>query len=114
MCNDDKCKCEQPKIEVTIISEEQAVEVGINPAAYVGKPGKSPKIGEDGYWYIWDNETNDWVNTEVFARGGISDYEDLTNKPKINGVELTGDRSSEELSIENFTTNSDIDKLFEE
>lgn len=48
--------------------------------------GKSPE----------DEET--WV--EVVGGGGTSDYEDLTNKPSINGVELVGDKTSEELGIE--------------
>lgn len=32
--------------------------------------------------------------------GGTSDYEDLENKPSINGVELIGDKSTEDLHIE--------------
>ena len=31
--------------------------------------------------------------------GGTTDYRALSNKPKINGVELTGDKTSEELGI---------------
>lgn len=31
--------------------------------------------------------------------GGTSDYEDLDNKPSINGVELIGDQSTEDLGI---------------
>lgn len=31
--------------------------------------------------------------------GGTSDYDDLTNKPSINGVELTGDKTSNDLDI---------------
>lgn len=31
--------------------------------------------------------------------GGSSDYSDLENKPKINGVELAGDKSLEDLGI---------------
>lgn len=31
--------------------------------------------------------------------GGTTNYNGLTNKPKINGVELRGDKSSEELNI---------------
>lgn len=31
--------------------------------------------------------------------GGTDNYEDLTNKPKINGVTLIGNKTSEELNI---------------
>lgn len=31
--------------------------------------------------------------------GGISYYEDLPDKPKINGVELTGNKTSQDLGI---------------
>lgn len=31
--------------------------------------------------------------------GGTSDYDDLTNKPSINGVELVGDKTSNDLDI---------------
>ena len=33
--------------------------------------------------------------------GGTSDYSDLTNKPKINNVELSGNKSSSDLGITN-------------
>ena len=33
------------------------------------------------------------------SSGGTSDYEELINKPKINGNELVGDKSTEELGI---------------
>lgn len=32
--------------------------------------------------------------------GGTDDYDDLSNKPKINGVELTGNKTSADLNIE--------------
>lgn len=31
--------------------------------------------------------------------GGTSNYNDLSNKPKINGVELTGNKTSDDLGI---------------
>lgn len=31
--------------------------------------------------------------------GGTSNYNDLSNKPQINGVELTGNKTSEDLNI---------------
>lgn len=35
--------------------------------------------------------------------GGVSDYTELTNKPKINGVELSGDKTSADYGIGNPT-----------
>ena len=40
-----------------------------------------------------------------------SNYEDLFNKPKINGVTLTGDRSFEDLGEENMS-NLEIATIF--
>ncbi|MCM1324144.1 MAG: hypothetical protein NC218_08275 [Acetobacter sp.] len=43
--------------------------------------------------------------------GGTSNYEQLTNKPQINGVELVGDKSDEELGVERlFTANAPLRK----
>lgn len=36
--------------------------------------------------------------------GGTSNYDDLTNKPKINGVELNGNKTTADLGIEEGTT----------
>ena len=36
---------------------------------------------------------------EASGSSGTSDYPDLTNKPQINGVELSGNKTSEDLSI---------------
>ena len=37
------------------------------------------------------------------AQGGVSDYTELSNKPKINGVELSGDKTSADYGIGNPT-----------
>lgn len=44
-------------------------------------------------------------------RGGTYDYEELENKPKINGVTLIGDRSFEDLG-EDTMTNREIVAIF--
>lgn len=41
-----------------------------------------------------------------------ANYEDMDNKPSINGVELTGDLSFEDLGLEEIQA-SDIDAIFE-
>ena len=47
--------------------------------------------------YLSDDGTYKAVKS---GTGGTSDYEKLDNKPKINGVELTGDITTEDLGIE--------------
>jgi len=39
--------------------------------------------------------------------GGTTDYEQLTNKPKVNGVELSGDKSSSQLGLQSELTFDD-------
>ena len=48
----------------------------------------------EGGWKIYHDGA--WVDFGGGA-GGTSDYNDLTNKPKIGGVELTGDKSLSEI-----------------
>lgn len=42
--------------------------------------------------------------------GGTNDYEALNNKPRINGVELFGDKTNEELLIAAIS-NEEIEQL---
>ena len=103
-----------PELEVEIIAPEEALELGINPAIYRGEPGKAPRIGIDDCWEVYDNESGAWLNTGIFARGGISDYEELDNRPRINGNELIGDKTAHQLVLENHITNSEIEALFQD
>ena len=57
-------------IDVELLTQQQALEVQITPAMYQGppgEPGKAPRIGTDGCWEIYDNETGDWITTGVQA-----------------------------------------------
>jgi hypothetical protein len=38
---------------------------------------------------------------KVIERGGATDYNDLTGKPTLNGVEIIGDKTSEDYGIDN-------------
>lgn len=40
------------------------------------------------------------INGEIMKEYGISDYQDLDNKPSINGVELVGNKTTADLGIE--------------
>ena len=97
-----------------------------------------PKI-VDGYWYVWNAETETWVNTGIRAEGrdgtsptvnvtdiegghrvtitdedhpqgqtfdvmdgqggSTEDYDELTNRPRINGHTLTGNQSASDLGL---------------
>ena len=47
-----------------------------------------------------------------YNRGGaVGDYPALSNKPSINGVELVGDKSIEELGVDTLT-NLQIQQIF--
>lgn len=44
-----------------------------------------------------------WEAADMPSGGGVSDYTELSNKPKINGVELSGDKTSADYGIGNPT-----------
>lgn len=51
------------------------------------------------------------------SSGGTSFYDVLIGKPQINGVELTGNKTSDELLLQHLMiplTNEDIDNMFKE
>lgn len=57
-----------------------------------------------GYFYQCDEDagTYSWVAKNVQAgggSGGTSDYDELTNKPSINGVTLSGNKTTSDLGI---------------
>lgn len=49
---------------------------------------------------------------EVINNGGTKNYNDLNNKPKIEGVELIGDKTFEELNLSSLT-NTEIEDLLD-
>ena len=49
---------------------------------------------------------------EVTETGGTKNYNDLNNKPKIEGVELIGDKTFEELNLSSLT-NTEIEDLLD-
>lgn len=54
------------------------------------------------------------IDTPIIQTGS-NDYEELNNKPKINGVEVVGEKVSSDYGLQDeitFCTNLDIDKLF--
>lgn len=59
-----------------------------------------------------DIQTSDGeIDTDIeLSAGGTNDYNDLINKPQINGVELVGNKTPEDLDILPLT-NAEIDEL---
>ena len=59
-----------------------------------------------------DIQTSDGeIDTNIeLSTSGTNDYNDLVNKPSINGVELVGDKTTEELDILPLT-NAEIDEF---
>lgn len=68
-------------------------------ASLAGTPGETPYIGANGNWFIGA------VDTEVKA-GGITSYNDLTDKPTLNGDTIEGDIEIHSIPL------SMIDNLF--
>ena len=119
---------------------DEAVDTLNETAAdYEDAMGHGPTI-IDGYWYTWDADAGEYVNTNVKAEGedgepgtpgvgvpsggttgqvlkkasgtdydtewadesgggGTGDYSDLTNKPQINNVTLSGNNSAADLGL---------------
>ena len=52
-----------------------------------------------------DIQTSDGeIDTDIeISTGGTNDYNDLINKPSIEGIELIGDKTLEELGVEALT-----------
>ena len=52
-----------------IIFPNDAVHnVNVHVSDFVpGKPGKSPYIGDDGWWYYYDEATDSWIKSDAYA-----------------------------------------------
>ena len=54
---------------------------------------------ENGEVLKYDADQGKWVNGTASGGGGTSDYTDLTNKPKINNVTLSGSKTGADLGL---------------
>lgn len=88
-------------IQTTVSSGVNVTSTGIGgprgqqgPQGEKGEPGQPGEQGEKG----------------EKGEPGTTNYEDLENRPAINGVELEGDKSFEDLGAEALT-NSEIEQL---
>ena len=93
-----------------LVQYVESFDMGINflegPPGPPGPAGEAifiPSVSEDG-WISWTN-TAGLPNPEpVYIKGppgggGSGDYDDLTDKPSINGVTLSGNKTTAELLI---------------
>lgn len=65
----------------------------------IGKSGYTPYIGENGNWFINNIDTN-------VKASGITSYNDLTDKPTLNGNIIEGDIEIHSIPL------TKIDSLF--
>lgn len=68
-------------------------------SSLAGLPGETPYIGTNGNWFLGA------VDTGVAATPSLS-YNDLTDKPTLNGDTIQGDMEIKSISL------ADIDLLF--
>ena len=56
----------------------------------------------DGQTLVYDATSHKWVNGA--GGGGTTDYTDLSNKPSVNGVTLSGNKTSADLGLQSELT----------
>ena len=94
----------------TLSAGSQATATYSNGVFHIGVPtgadGFSPianvvKVGSTATITVTDSigTTTASISDGVGGSGGTSDYSDMTNKPKINNVELSGNKTTNDLGI---------------
>ena len=93
-----------------LVQYVESFDMGINflegPPGPPGPAGEAifiPSVSEDG-WISWTNTAGLPNPDPVYIKGppgggGSGDYDDLTDKPSINGVTLSGNKTTAELQI---------------
>ena len=77
----------KPGMNIIGLSSDYELEMGSNVITAAGECGL---LKSDGTW--------SWISSGG-GGGGTNDYNELINKPSINGVELSGDLTPEALDI---------------
>ena len=77
---------------------------------FKGENGKSPYIGTNGSWFIYDDENKEWIDTGVNAVVDLSKY--YTKTETDNKIKEITDWINEQIN--NFYTKEEIDKKFED
>ena len=93
-----------------LVQYVESFDMGINflegPPGPPGPAGEAifiPSVSEDG-WISWTNTAGLPNPDPVYIKGppgggGTGDYNDLTDKPSINGITLSGNKTTAELLI---------------
>ena len=88
---------------ICTLSDGTAIDAGLVPQGVDGKDAKINGVNtltiEAGDNITLDQEGST-LTINSTASGGTSDYTDLTNKPKINNVELNGNKTSSDLGLQ--------------
>ena len=79
--------------------------IGSEKEWLISLQGETPYIDKNGYWCIGE------LNTGIKATPSIS-YNNLENKPTINGIEIDGDLTLQDLGIQEMS-DDDINQLFQ-
>lgn len=74
-------------------------ETDVKDLPVKGKAGSRAYIVETGKVYILNTQKK-WVAINRSSSGGVTSYDDLTNKPSINNVTLSGNKTSDDLSLQ--------------
>lgn len=77
---------------------------------FKGENGKSPYIGNNGNWFIYDDEKKEWVDTTVNGTVDLSKY--YTKTETDDKIKEVTDWINEQIN--NFYTKEEIDKKFED
>ena len=99
-------------VEQTINAEKELIE---NYSDFVSEAKKvidKIELTGDGNKYLSDDGTYKTISE---ISGGLNDYNQLNNKPQINNVELSNNKTLESLGIQSKMdkiTNTELDDLF--
>ena len=118
-----KYRDKQGKLQLVNIPISQVVALPEANQNLIGKilqyTGETTKDYTNGYFYKCISSSNEQGTIYLWSRvnvqpagggtGGTSNYEDLENLPRINGVIIKGNKTLEELGINNF--NGDYNNL---
>ena len=58
------------------------VNVNVLNDGIQGRDGQAPYIGENGHWYVWDNDTEQFVDSGVWAGNGPTIVDVIANPDK--------------------------------
>lgn len=81
------------EIELELLTDAEAIELGLDPLAYKGEDGRSPYLDEEGYWWEYDDETKEYRNTGVKADAGTK--EALAAAEEANRAKDAADTAAE-------------------